>query len=227
MAEGRSNQGIADALVITLRAVEKYVSSIFGKLGLPVERQRLAPRAGRAAVPPLLSARAAGPPETRPPDRQVSRLPRRSHGVGALEQVSTLREEQPMKTRMIQSDPDEPNAPEDRVEPPDEPSRAAPTSPAAWAAGARSTGRPPSSAGSRFVVVAFALGIVSGTDQDRRGHLRRGRVRPRRQAPRRGLQAAGRRERARPERHAHRRRPGLRGCGRGRRSPESPPWTSS
>jgi DNA-binding NarL/FixJ family response regulator len=35
MAEGRSNQGIADRLVITLRAVEKYVSSIFSKLGLP------------------------------------------------------------------------------------------------------------------------------------------------------------------------------------------------
>jgi DNA-binding NarL/FixJ family response regulator len=35
MAEGRSNQGIADRLVITLRVVEKYVSSIFGKLGLP------------------------------------------------------------------------------------------------------------------------------------------------------------------------------------------------
>ena len=35
MAMGSSNQGIADALVITLRAVEKYVSSIFGKLGLP------------------------------------------------------------------------------------------------------------------------------------------------------------------------------------------------
>jgi DNA-binding NarL/FixJ family response regulator len=35
MATGRSNQGIADKLVITLRAVEKYVSSIFGKLGLP------------------------------------------------------------------------------------------------------------------------------------------------------------------------------------------------
>jgi DNA-binding NarL/FixJ family response regulator len=35
MAEGRSNQGIADELVITLRAVEKYVSAIFGKLGLP------------------------------------------------------------------------------------------------------------------------------------------------------------------------------------------------
>jgi DNA-binding NarL/FixJ family response regulator len=35
MAEGRSNQGIADRLVISLRAVEKYVSTIFGKLGLP------------------------------------------------------------------------------------------------------------------------------------------------------------------------------------------------
>jgi DNA-binding NarL/FixJ family response regulator len=35
MATGSSNQGIADALVITLRAVEKYVSSVFSKLGLP------------------------------------------------------------------------------------------------------------------------------------------------------------------------------------------------
>jgi DNA-binding NarL/FixJ family response regulator len=35
MATGSSNQGIADALVITLRAVEKYVSTIFTKLGLP------------------------------------------------------------------------------------------------------------------------------------------------------------------------------------------------
>jgi DNA-binding NarL/FixJ family response regulator len=35
MATGHSNQGIADTLVITLRSVEKYVSSIFGKLGLP------------------------------------------------------------------------------------------------------------------------------------------------------------------------------------------------
>jgi DNA-binding NarL/FixJ family response regulator len=34
MAEGRSNQGIADKLVITLRSVEKYVSGIFGKLEL-------------------------------------------------------------------------------------------------------------------------------------------------------------------------------------------------
>jgi DNA-binding NarL/FixJ family response regulator len=35
MAVGHSNQGIADRLVITLRAAEKYVSSIFGKLGIP------------------------------------------------------------------------------------------------------------------------------------------------------------------------------------------------
>jgi DNA-binding NarL/FixJ family response regulator len=35
MAQGNSNQGIPDKLVITLRAVEKYVSSIFTKLRLP------------------------------------------------------------------------------------------------------------------------------------------------------------------------------------------------
>ncbi|MEV0288084.1 MULTISPECIES: response regulator transcription factor [unclassified Kribbella] len=35
MAAGNSNQGIADRLVITVRAVEKYVSSIFTKLGIP------------------------------------------------------------------------------------------------------------------------------------------------------------------------------------------------
>jgi DNA-binding CsgD family transcriptional regulator len=35
MAEGRSNAGIADALVISGGAVEKHVAGIFGKLGLP------------------------------------------------------------------------------------------------------------------------------------------------------------------------------------------------
>jgi len=35
MAEGRSNQGIAARLVITERAVEKHVTSIFQKLRLP------------------------------------------------------------------------------------------------------------------------------------------------------------------------------------------------
>ena len=35
MAEGRSNQAIAERLFVTLRAVEKHVTSIFTKLGLP------------------------------------------------------------------------------------------------------------------------------------------------------------------------------------------------
>jgi DNA-binding NarL/FixJ family response regulator len=35
MAEGRSNRGIAAQLVVTERAVEKHVTSIFGKLRLP------------------------------------------------------------------------------------------------------------------------------------------------------------------------------------------------
>jgi DNA-binding NarL/FixJ family response regulator len=38
MAAGLSNQGIADKLTITVRAVEKYVSAIFDKLGLPSAR---------------------------------------------------------------------------------------------------------------------------------------------------------------------------------------------
>ena len=38
MAAGLSNQGIADKLTITVRAVEKYVSTIFDKLGLPSAR---------------------------------------------------------------------------------------------------------------------------------------------------------------------------------------------
>jgi DNA-binding NarL/FixJ family response regulator len=36
MAEGRSNAGIADRLVVTEGAVEKHVANIFAKLGLPV-----------------------------------------------------------------------------------------------------------------------------------------------------------------------------------------------
>jgi DNA-binding NarL/FixJ family response regulator len=35
MAEGRSNAGIASALVLSGGAVEKHIASIFGKLGLP------------------------------------------------------------------------------------------------------------------------------------------------------------------------------------------------
>jgi DNA-binding NarL/FixJ family response regulator len=35
MAEGRSNQGIADTLVVTVAAVERHVTAIFSKLALP------------------------------------------------------------------------------------------------------------------------------------------------------------------------------------------------
>ena len=35
MATGSSNQGIADTMVISLRAAEKYVSTVFSKLGIP------------------------------------------------------------------------------------------------------------------------------------------------------------------------------------------------
>lgn len=35
MAEGRSNRAIAERLFVTLRAVERHVTSIFSKLGLP------------------------------------------------------------------------------------------------------------------------------------------------------------------------------------------------
>ena len=34
MAEGRSNHAIAEELIVTERAVEKHVTSIFGKLRL-------------------------------------------------------------------------------------------------------------------------------------------------------------------------------------------------
>jgi DNA-binding NarL/FixJ family response regulator len=39
MAEGKSNQGIADELVVTVSAIERHVTSIFGKLGLPRDAQ--------------------------------------------------------------------------------------------------------------------------------------------------------------------------------------------
>jgi DNA-binding NarL/FixJ family response regulator len=35
MAEGRSNAGIAESLVLTVGAVEKHVANIFAKLRLP------------------------------------------------------------------------------------------------------------------------------------------------------------------------------------------------
>jgi DNA-binding NarL/FixJ family response regulator len=37
MAEGRSNQAVSERLVVTERAVEKHVTSIFQKLRLPAD----------------------------------------------------------------------------------------------------------------------------------------------------------------------------------------------
>ena len=53
MAEGRSNAAIAAELVVTERAVEKHVTSIFAKLDLPAERRGPPPGAGGAALPRL------------------------------------------------------------------------------------------------------------------------------------------------------------------------------
>ena len=50
MAEGRSNVGIAAELVVSEGAVEKHVSSIFTKLGLPPAETGPPTSAGRAAL---------------------------------------------------------------------------------------------------------------------------------------------------------------------------------
>ena len=66
MAEGRSNQGIADKLVITLRAVEKYVSSIFAKLGLPSGGSDSRRVLAVLLYLRFLALRSGRPPENRP-----------------------------------------------------------------------------------------------------------------------------------------------------------------
>jgi DNA-binding NarL/FixJ family response regulator len=62
VAEGRSNKGIADRLLVSERAVQKHVTSVFGKLGLAPgdddNRRILAVLAYlRAARPPLVAER--------------------------------------------------------------------------------------------------------------------------------------------------------------------------
>ena len=51
MAEGLSNAAIAERLVVTERAVEKHVTSIFGKLRLGADSETPPPRARGARVP--------------------------------------------------------------------------------------------------------------------------------------------------------------------------------
>ncbi len=67
MAEGRSNQAIAERLFVTLRAVEKHVTSIFVKLRLTAtpggsppraRRTRPAPRLDRRRIPSVTGIRA-------------------------------------------------------------------------------------------------------------------------------------------------------------------------
>ena len=52
MAQGRSNRGIAEVLVVTPHAVEKHVTSIFAKLGVADGARRPPPRARGPDVPP-------------------------------------------------------------------------------------------------------------------------------------------------------------------------------
>lgn len=56
MAEGRSNAGIADRLVVTEGAVEKHVANIFAKLGLPVSESDNRRVLARPAVPTVVTS---------------------------------------------------------------------------------------------------------------------------------------------------------------------------
>ena len=78
MAEGRSNQGIADKLVITLRAAEKYVSNVFDKLELPSGAQRFTTGARRTCLPALLTGLGTSNPS---PGPHVGRLTATEAGV--------------------------------------------------------------------------------------------------------------------------------------------------
>ena len=77
MAEGLSNNAIAERLVVTERAVEKHVTSIFGKLQ---PRRRLGhapPRPRRARVPPRLARLAPAGARSRPERRNATPTPTR------------------------------------------------------------------------------------------------------------------------------------------------------
>ena len=50
MAEGRSNHAIAEQLVVTERAVEKHVTSIFSKLGPDAGRRRTTAACSRSCA---------------------------------------------------------------------------------------------------------------------------------------------------------------------------------
>ena len=101
MAEGRSNHAIAEQLVVTERAVEKHVTSIFNKLGLPptqrttaassrcspTSRRDLGPRApagaARAARGAAVRAFRLGAVQRRDGRRRPPPAPGRRGGDGA------------------------------------------------------------------------------------------------------------------------------------------------
>ena len=80
MAEGRSNQAIAEQLVVTERAVEKHVTSIFSKLDLAASAAGPPPRARGAGLP----ARLRGGPFRSPARPRAQARPRPPRAVHHL-----------------------------------------------------------------------------------------------------------------------------------------------
>ena len=91
MAEGRSNQAIADALVVTERAVEKHVTSIFAKLAA-AGHDRRSPPAVLAVLAFLRLVGITAPADTSRPHRRGTGTASCSpHEVQALHRCSRRR----------------------------------------------------------------------------------------------------------------------------------------
>ena len=90
MAEGRSNAAIAEALVVTERAVEKHVTSIFSKLDLTPDGRGPPPRARGARVPAGVSRRPRVSTASRYPGNEPStpRVRRVDHSVAMSDTTS-------------------------------------------------------------------------------------------------------------------------------------------
>ena len=212
MAEGLSNQGIADRLVLSLRAVEKYVSTIFTKLGLPP------PAATRAAcwrccstsAPSATSPPPIRTPETRPPNPGARLTTPGGAGRWDAGSYPNARGEA-MKTRVMQNEPGEPQKAADPA-----PSQPTPPTNIAGRMGRWSAGHWKTAVFGwlAFVVARGHARHGRRHEGGRRQRRRRGRVQARRSDPRRRLQAARRRDRSHPERDAHRERPRVRGRNR-------------
>ena len=141
-------------MFVTLRAVEKHVTSIFAKLGLPATHRRPPPRPRRPRLPARLThespkaAAAKRTPsrsyETRICGRRYRSAPEQAGAANRTPRhldAALLRALGRAILGMQSNDPGK----EARCHR----SSTAPTSRPAWVAGARATARPPSSAGSR------------------------------------------------------------------------------